>query len=398
MALAMSGLDYDRAPVALRERLSFTKNAVADLDRALAGRPGVEGAVLLSTCNRTEVYLSGGVEALEPGALLCQAAGADYALFAPAMVTRRGEDCVRHLMEVSCGLRSQILGEDQILTQVKTALTLSREAGAADGVLETLFRTAAACGKAGKSAGRLSAVGSSAAHQAAEALERALGPLTGKRVLVIGNGEMGRLAASLLREAGCAVTVTLRSYRHGETIVPAGCAVAAYEERYGAMEQAEAVVSATVSPHYTVAAAPFGALKTKPRVLVDLAIPRDIQPEIGGEFPGVVLWNIDDLRPQGEADSEALWRVRGTVEAHMERFRQWSVYRESLPALEEVKAAVLQRVRGLEAEEAAVRAVELLAGGLKAPLTQEALRECAAKIRAHARGVRRAHDEVSPIY
>ena len=77
MALAMSGLDYDRAPVALRERLSFTKNAVADLDRTLAGRPGVEGAVLLSTCNRTEVYLSGDVETIKPGALLCQAAGAD---------------------------------------------------------------------------------------------------------------------------------------------------------------------------------------------------------------------------------------------------------------------------------------------------------------------------------
>lgn len=385
MALCMSGLDYAKAPVALREQLSFTKNAVAGLDRTLAGLPGVAGAVVLSTCNRTEVYLSCEGDDPDPGDLLCRAAGADYAAFAPALVTRRGEDCVRHLMEVSCALRSQILGEDQILTQVKAALALAREAGTADATLETLFRTAAACGKAGKGAGRLAAVPASAAHQAVAALGRALGPLAGRRVLVIGNGEMGRLAASLLREAGCAVTVTLRSYRHGETIVPAGCAVAPYEDRYSAMEGAEAVVSATVSPHYTVAADPFGALKNRPQVLVDLAMPRDIQPDLSQRFPGVALWNIDDLRPQGEADSRVLAQVQKTVEDHMERFRQWSVYRESLPALEAVKAAVLHRVRGMEAEEAACKAVDLLAGGLPAPLTPEALEACAAKIRAHSR-------------
>lgn len=377
MALCMSGLDCSRASIALREQLSFTKTAAAALDRELAALPGVAGAVVLSTCNRTEVYLSCEGEELDPGALLCRAAGADYGSFAPALTLRRGEDCVRHLLEVACALRSQILGEDQILTQVKAALTLAREAGAADPVLETLFRTAAACGKAGKSAGRLTAVPASAAHQAVTALRRELGDLAGRRVLVIGNGEMGRLTASLLREAGCAVTVTLRSYRHGETIVPAGCAVAPYEERYRAMEGAEAVVSATVSPHYTVAAEPFARLAQKPRVLIDLAIPRDIQPEVRG----AVLYNVDDLRPESRADGEALRRLEAVVAEHMERFRQWSVYRESLPALEEVKAAVLRRVQGLEAEEAACRAVELLAGGLRTPLTPEALSECAAKIR-----------------
>ena len=171
MHLTMSGLDYSVASIALREQLSFTKNGVLDMDRLIAQESGVLGAVLLSTCNRTEIYLScaGGV-APDPGELLCRAAGADYQSFAHAFVTRRGDDCIRHLMEVACGLRSQILGEDQILTQVKTAVALAREAGTSDSVLETLFRTAAACGKAAKTGGRLTGLPTSAAHQAVAAL------------------------------------------------------------------------------------------------------------------------------------------------------------------------------------------------------------------------------------
>ena len=150
MTILMSGLDHSKAALSRREKLSFTKNAAADMVRALAESPEVCGAVLLSTCNRTEVYLSCQGEGTDPGRLLCACARCGYEEFADAFVTRRGEDCARHLMEVSCGLRSQILGEDQILTQVKTAAAISREQGAMDPVLETLFRNAAACGKAVK--------------------------------------------------------------------------------------------------------------------------------------------------------------------------------------------------------------------------------------------------------
>lgn len=179
MRLWMSGLDYRRAPVALRERLSFSKSGVMDIERRVCRMPGVEGAVLLSTCNRTELYLSCGEER-NPGRLLCQAAGVEYEDFAGAFVTRQGEDCARHLLEVACGLQSQVLGEDQILTQVKTAAALAREAGTTAPVLETLFRTAAACGKTAKSGGRLTRVPVSAAHQAVKAAEAQLGSLEGQ--------------------------------------------------------------------------------------------------------------------------------------------------------------------------------------------------------------------------
>ena len=117
MNIRMTGLDWRKAPIGLREALSFTRSRVVELDRLLRAAEGVEGCVLLSTCNRTELYLScaSGAEP-EPGALLCAAAGLPYAPFAGAFVTRTGEEAARHLMEVAGGLRSQIWGEDQILT------------------------------------------------------------------------------------------------------------------------------------------------------------------------------------------------------------------------------------------------------------------------------------------
>lgn len=386
MHLYMSGLDYSVASIALREQLSFTKNGILDIDHSLADDPQLLGVVLLSTCNRTELYLSCKEPLdVDPGKLLCRAAGAEYENFAGTFVTRKEDECVRHLMEVACGLRSQILGEDQILTQVKTAVALAREAGTSDSVLETLFRTAAACGKAAKTGGRLTGLPTSAAHQAVAALRERLGSLEGKRAMVIGNGEMGRLAASLLRDAGSTVTVTLRSYRHGETVVPAGCAVAAYDDRYIAMEGMDLLVSATTSPHYTVMADPFTKVVHPPKLLVDLAIPRDIQPDLGTFVPDVVLLNVDDLSQKTGADAKELARVYGTIQEYMDRFYQWNNYRESLPVLEEVKTAVLDRVREMDTEDAVCKTIDLLVGGIKDGFTPETLAACAAKIRAHTR-------------
>ena len=375
MNICMAGLDHSLAPIALRERMSFTSAGVVELNQKIAKSPDCSGVVLLSTCNRTELYLSlPDGQSADPGAWLCEAAGVSGAEFTDTFVIRRGTDCARHLMEVACGLCSQILGEDQILTQVKTAVSLARQAGSADGVLETLFRT-------------------SVAHRAVEVLREQMGELAGKSALVIGNGEMGRLSASLLREAGCQVTVTLRSYHHGQTVVPAGCEVVPYEARYEAMEGMDLLLSATTSPHYTVNLAAFAALARPPRMLVDLAIPRDIQPELAQQA-GVTLLNVDHLRRQDVVDANAMKRVQAAVEEYLERFLQWNTYRESLPAQEELKQALRQRMRayleaGMDAEEAmeltVEKTVELIAGGLNDTLPAHAIRECAARIRQHTR-------------
>lgn len=392
MHIIMAGLDHSLASVALREKFSFTKTAVADAVAEFARKPGVQGAVLLSTCNRTELYLSlEDDQNVAPDRLLCTAAGHPYEGY--AFVIREDEEAVRHLMEVASGLRSRILGEDQILSQVKTAAEISRQAQACDSALATLFRTAVTCGKQVKTNGHLTGVATSAAHMAVKAAQARLGSLSGKKGLVIGNGEMGRLAAGLLRDAGCTVSVTLRSYHHGETVVPAGCSVISYDDRYQAMSGMDLVISATTSPHHTIYRQDFLNIPSAPGLLIDLAIPRDIEPSTG-DLPGVTLLNVDDLGENLGADAETIQQAQETIAEYMERFHQWQVYRESLPALEEVKAALRQRIAayldadmdaGQAADVTIDKVVDLLAGGMTDGFTTQALQVCTAKIRSHTR-------------
>ena len=388
----MTGLDWRKAPIGLREALSFTRSRVVELDRLLRAAEGVEGCVLLSTCNRTELYLScaSGAEP-EPGALLCAAAGLPYAPFAGAFVTRTGEEAARHLMEVAGGLQSQIWGDDQIITQVKTAMELAQSRNASDPVLATLFRDAVAAWKEIKTSVRLTAVPDSVAFRAIETAKRELGDLHGLRAVVMGNGEMGRLSARLLREAGCSVTVTLRTYRHGETVVPSGCAVVAYDQRMDAIDGADIVLSATTSPHYTLLAEQAAELSQKPRLVLDLAIPRDVDPRVGTEL-GIRCYNVDTLGgtdPQAE-NQEALEQAKAILEHRMEQFYQWWSYKNCLPLLGELKEVITDRLLSsqdleeMTQEEAVALAVrktvDLLTSGMKGSMTPQNLRECREKI------------------
>ena len=170
----------------------------------------------------------------------------------------------------SWGLKSQIWGEDQIISQVKAAIGIAREQGRRTRCWRPCFETLWPRARRSKQKFGLPESLPPAAARAVDVLRRDMGKLDGKRALVIGNGEMGRLSASLLREAGCSVTVTLRTYRHGETVVPAGCGVVPYDDRFSAMEGMDLVLSATTSPHYTVTAEQMSMLKRRPSWVVDL--------------------------------------------------------------------------------------------------------------------------------
>lgn len=382
MNIQMAGLDYSKASIALRERLSFTKGGVVEALGQMKTHPQVAGVVLISTCNRTEVYVSGEGELPHPGELLCQVAGADYASFASAFVVREQEDCVNHLLAVSCGLKSQILGEDQILTQVKAAATLAQEATTLEPTLATLFRTAAACGKAVKTQVRFTTVATSAAHSGVLALEGHFGALAGKKALVIGNGEMGRLSADLLIAKGVQVWVTLRTYRHGETIVPRGCQVVDYQERYQMMPQVDMVISATTSPHHTVELEPLQGGTPVPAMLVDLAIPRDIDP---GCSQVTQVLNVDDLGNHTGLDADTQAQVEALMATHRERFYHWVQYRDCMPAVEALKEAVAGRMQTPEARQAALKTVDMLMGGFAENITPEAIYHCASGIRHRTR-------------
>ncbi|MFQ7243077.1 MAG: glutamyl-tRNA reductase, partial [Agathobaculum sp.] len=232
MDLCMTGIDFVHAPLEKRERVSLVRGQVQALLPCIAAQKGVQGCVLLATCNRTELYLHGAEGAqLDALAVLAEAAGFDAAEYRGYSITRTGEDAVHHLMQVAAGLESQIFGDDQIVSQVKGAVALAREAKTVDAVLDTLFRRAVTAGKRVRTETKLTGVPASAAEVGARRAAQFFGSLEGKRAVVIGNGEMGRLAASTLRAQGCAVTVTLRSYHHGETVVPAGCDTWPYDTR-----------------------------------------------------------------------------------------------------------------------------------------------------------------------
>ena len=318
MSLVMSGLDCHRASIALRERLAFSQQEVRELLVWLRHQPGVEGCVLLSTCNRTELYLSG--EADTPWRLLCRGAGVPEAELEHYFTTRTGTDAARHLMEVACGLHSQILGEDQIITQVRTAMELAQEEKTADPVLAALFRRAVTAGKRARTEVHVARGVPSMGTRCREVLQRELGDLAGKKVLVIGNGQMGRLAAELLHEAGARVQVTLRSYRHGETVVPAGCGTVPYEDRLAAMEGMDALVSATASPHYTLTMAQLETVAHPPRVAVDLAVPRDIDPACAARMR---CFDTDSLGAGGPGSQEELAAMETIAGEELEKFQQW---------------------------------------------------------------------------
>ena len=390
MKLCMAGIDAS-APFEEREKLSLVRGQVQAMLPRIAEQTGC-AAVLLATCSRTELYLHAeGERALpDPTEALCRAAG----VAASAFVTRReGADAVRHLMHVAAGMQSQIFGDDQIVSQVKDAVALAREAKTTDAVLDTLFRRAVTAGKRVRTETRLTGVPASAAEVGVRRAERFFGSLAGRRAVVIGNGEMGRLAARALVRAGSEVTVTLRTYRHGETLVPQGCGTVPYDRRLDAIEGADLVVSATTSPHFTLTAAQMQTLLCPPRLLLDLAMPRDIESTAAGAQ--TALFNLDDLGDLGDADDTSRETAECILDEETREFFAWLNYRAALPLIAKIKSAAIERVRHMRdydalaaegdaetlAELAVSRAVELVLGGMKEKVNVQSMKDCLEHIR-----------------
>lgn len=390
MKLCMAGIDAS-APFEEREKLSLVRGQVQAMLPRIAEQTGC-AAVLLATCSRTELYLHAeGERALpDPAEALCRAAG----VAASAFVTRReGADAVRHLMHVAAGMQSQIFGDDQIVSQVKDAVALAREAKTTDAVLDTLFRRAVTAGKRVRTETRLTGVPASAAEVGVRRAERFFGSLAGRRAVVIGNGEMGRLAARALVRAGSEVTVTLRTYRHGETLVPQGCGTVPYARRLDAIEGADLIVSATTSPHFTLTAAQMQTLLCPPRLLLDLAMPRDIESTAAGAQ--TALFNLDDLGDLGDADDTSRETAECILDEETREFFAWLNYRAALPLIAKIKSAAIERVRHMRdydalaaegdaetlAELAVSRAVELVLGGMKEKVNVQSMKDCLEHIR-----------------
>ena len=338
----MIGIDFLKADISKREPLSFTQNQVTSLLPVILNNENVLACALLATCNRTELYLNT-KEPVNALHILAKAANIPEKDYITCTVSRQGNSAIRHLMEVSSGLQSQIFGDDQIVTQVKNAMQLAREAKTLDSILETLFRRAVTAGKRVKTETRFYTVQPSAASKSVQMAKDFFGNLNGKNAVVIGNGEMGRLAASLLVEQGCNVIVTLRTYRHGQTIVPAGCNTHLYDDRFSCIDGADLVCSATTSPHFTITYEHILQLSNPPKLLIDLAMPRDIDENIK-KIKDITIWNLDNLGSLPDENKEEREKAAKIIEKELADFYSWNSYRAALPVIAQIKDSIMQRV------------------------------------------------------
>lgn len=393
MNIQMIGIDYHKADISKREPLSFTQNQVINLLPKLANGHNVLSCALLATCNRTELYLhtKENIDALE---LLSNAANLNKNDYLDCTVSRYNYDAIRHLMEVSSGLQSQIFGDDQIVTQVKNAMQLARNAKTLDNVLETLFRRAVTAGKRVKTETRFYTVPPSAAAKSVQMAKDFFGDLSGKKAVVIGNGEMGRLAASLLAEQNCDVTITLRTYRHGQTIVPAKCKTHSYDDRYTLIDGVDLVCSATTSPHCTITYEKLTTLNKLPKLFIDLAMPRDIDSQIS-KISNITVWNLDNLGSLNDENQEDIQRANEILEKEISDFYAWNNYRSALPVISQIKDDITKRVyfdkqyddfkqdNDLDSliKLSVNKAVDLLLAGMKDTINQDKLSQCLEHIR-----------------
>ena len=208
--IKMIGIDHNKASVEYREMFSFTKAGIREALEILKDETGIDGAVILSTCNRLELWISAkeGVD-ISLYDELCSLKHITEGDYRNLFVIRQDEEAITHLFETACGLRSKIIGDDQIISQVKDALSLSREVFCTDKVLETLFRNAIAAGKKVKTDVHLTNNDASAVTGTIKLLKRQGYDISSLTCMVIGNGEMGKLAANALIAEGADVTVSV---------------------------------------------------------------------------------------------------------------------------------------------------------------------------------------------
>jgi glutamyl-tRNA reductase len=337
--LTLAGVSHHRAPIELRERVALDLEAC----RALAQRLDGE-AVVLSTCNRTELYLVREEHVDDEAvAALAQLAGERADDLGAALYRLRDEAAALHLFRVAAGLDSLVPGEGEILGQVRAAF----EAGAAGPFLDRLFRQALHTGKRVRMETAIGESPASVPSAAAALAQQVFGDLTGRRVLLLGAGKISESAARNLRSRGAEIGVVAnRTLAHGEDLArKLGAQALALDALAAELERADVVVSATSASELVLSresvAAAVRARRGRPLLLLDLAVPRDLDPAIN-ELDGCFLYDVDDLEAvvietlsgrRGEAA-----RAEQLVAGEADRFREWQASLDIVPTIASLRA------------------------------------------------------------
>jgi glutamyl-tRNA reductase len=357
MQLAIVGLSHKTAPVEIRERLAFNSDMLRSALTSLVGRDDVSEALILSTCNRVEVV----AESPDDGRIrefLCEFHRIPHDDVSKHLYSFRNADAIRHVFRVAASLDSMLVGEPQILGQVKEAYRIATDAGTVGMHLSALMNRAFAVAKKVRSETGISQSAVSISYAAVELARKIFGDLSGKVVMIIGASKMGELAAKHLKRAGVSsVLVTNRTFERAVEVAKIfeGAAVP-FEHFADHIDRADIVISSTGAPHFIMNKVLVEQIihrrRNRPMFFIDIAVPRDIDPTVN-EIDNAFLYDIDDL--QQVIDSNLKGRLKEAsraeeiVDLEVQAFCTKMQSREVVPTIVQLRDT-LEKLRRDEIE------------------------------------------------
>jgi glutamyl-tRNA reductase len=335
MHVIVVGINHKTAPVEIRERLTFDPSQLGDAMRQLQGKKSILENVILSTCNRTEIYAV--VDQIHTGRyyikeFLSQWFQIEKEEFTPFLFIYEEDGALEHLFKVACGLNSLILGETQILGQVRTSFLTAQEEKTSGTVFNQLFKQAITLAKKAHSNTDIGANAVSVSYAAVELAKKVFGTIENKHVLILGAGKMGELAIENLHGNGATnVTVVNRTYEKAKDLASRFQGKAkSMDELEKALMEADILISSTGAKDFVLTKQIVEQIekkrKGKPLFMVDIAVPRDLDPAIA-ELEGVFLYDIDDLEGIVQANLQERQKAADIImlmiEEEIVQYKQW---------------------------------------------------------------------------
>jgi glutamyl-tRNA reductase len=364
MKLLLTGLNHRTAPVEVRERIAFEAHALPSALASLRQTPGLLEGMILSTCNRVEIAAAVEDDADAGGAVeafIATSRSVERSWVVPYLYRYDGSDAIRHLFRVAASLDSMVVGEPQILGQLKSAYALAKEHGALSGFLDLVMTRAFNVAKRVRSETDIGESAVSISYAAVELARDIFGSLEGKRVLVVGAGKMAESALRHLRRAGVSeILIANRTRARAQALSEEFSGrVIDYDSMLDALPEVDILLASSAAPHYILTRdqmrSVIGRRRNRPMFLIDIAVPRNIEPEVN-KLDNVFLYDIDDLdktvqgniagRNQTAVEAEEI--IREEVERMMLRLKT----REVAPTivslqeqLESVRTHEIERMR-----------------------------------------------------
>jgi glutamyl-tRNA reductase len=365
MRFSITGVNHKSAPVEVRERLAFDESSLADALLELKRRPGFCEGMILSTCNRVEIALTcedSSASGVAVDQFLADTRRVARDWVTPYLYRYEDSEAILHLFRVAASLDSMVVGEPQILGQLKTAYAAAKQHGTVTGFMDTLLTRAFSVAKRVRSETEIGANAVSVSYAAVELAREIFASLDGKKVMIVGAGKMSELAARHLRRCGATqIYVTNRTpERAAEMARIFNGAIVDYTQFIAFLPEVDIVIASSGAPHFIIARDDMKkvieARRNRPMFLIDIAVPRNIEPSVNG-LDNVFLYDIDDLEKvvaaNVEGRRESAEEAEAIIQEEMERMMARLKEREVVPTivslqeqLEHMRVAELGRMRG----------------------------------------------------